>query len=93
MLNYGNQDIFLNDFEEIDALLESNTTKSKNEQIEFEAEGNKSELDDISNDLTNIMNVPVKRLPINLFDLKMLLQVGFRILFLRFYYDFKHFLL
>ena len=69
----------INDIEEIDALLESNNTKSKNEHNEFEAEGNKSELDDISNDLTNIMNVPVKRLPINLFDLKMLLQVSLQI--------------
>jgi hypothetical protein len=74
----------INDFEEIDALLESNNTKSKNEHKEFEAEENKSELDFISNDLTNIMNVPVKRLPINLFDLKMLLQVGFQIFFMFF---------
>ena len=55
---------------------EYSKNKSKNEQNQFEAE-NKSEIENISNDLCNTMNVPVRRLPINLFDLKSLLQASF----------------
>jgi hypothetical protein len=66
----------INNLDDIE-VLEYNKNKSKNEQNQFDGE-NKSEIENISNDLCNTMNVPVRRLPINLFDLKSLLQASFQ---------------